>query len=377
MTWRDEFPVDDGIAYLNHAAIGVWPRRTRDAVVAFADENMRRGAAEYPRWLAVERMLRARLATLIGANPDDIALVGSTSDALSIVAQGLDWRAGDAVVIPAGEFPSNRIVWEALAGRGVTVREVDISGGEPESALIAACDARTRLMSVSSVQYASGLRLDLERLGAHCRKQGIVCCVDAIQSLGAMRLDVRACHADVVAADAHKWMLGPEGLALLFVRKGLRQRLQLLRHGWHMVARAGDFEAHEWRPADSGRRFEPGSPNMTGIHALNASLSLLLEIGMEQVERGVLDRARRLMRLLGQTGRFALLTPEEEGRFAGIVTARRVDLDADGHAALQRHLMARGVICAMRGGGIRFSPHFHTPGAALEKAVETAMRFRR
>lgn len=376
MTWRDEFPLEKGLVYLNHAAVGVWPRRAARAACAFAEENMRRGAADYPRWMEVERGLRQRLATMIGATgPDDVALASNTSDALSIVAQGLDWQAGDEVVIPAGEFPSNRMAWEVLADRGVRLREANVACDDPEAALMEAVSARTRLMSVSSVQYATGLRLNLERLGRFCRERDIVFCVDAIQSLGAMRLDVDTCHADVVAADAHKWMLGPEGIALLFVREDLRPRLKLLRHGWHMVERMGDFEARRWRPAVSGRRFEPGSPNMLGIHVLEASLSLLQEVGLANVERMVLDRARRLMGLLESAG-LEVLTPRTEDRFAGIVTARRPGLDAEAHAALYRRLMAEGVICALRGGGIRFSPHFYTPDAALSRAAALAAEVR-
>ncbi len=370
-----EFPLDPGLCYLNHAAVGVWPRRAAEAASAFAEENMRRGAADYPRWLATERRLRRRLADLIGARDSDVALVGSTSDALSIVAAGLDWRSGDAVVIPEGEFPSNRIVWEALADRGVRVIEANIAGNDPEGALIAACDARTRLMSVSHVQFAHGLRLHLEPLGAFCRDRGILFCVDAIQSLGALRLDLAACHADVVAADAHKWMLGPEGIALLYVRPEFRKRLKPRRFGWHMVERMGDFEARAWRPAESARRFEPGSPNMLGIHVLEASLSLLAEVGMGEVEHRVLARARRLMELFDGAGGFEILTPTEPDRHAGIVTVRRRDLGVDAHTALYRHLMQNGVICALRGGGIRFSPHFYTPEERLVRAFELCREF--
>jgi len=372
MNWRDEFPLAEGLAYLNHAAVGVWPRRAARAACAFAEENMRQVAADYPRWMAAERRLRERLAALIGADAADVALAANTSDALSIVAQGLDWRPGDQVVIPAGEFPSNRIVWEALGERGVRVIEVELTDDDPEAGLMAACSSSARLLSVSSVQYARGLRLDLERLGRFCHERGIFFCVDAIQSLGAIRMNVNDCRADVVAADAHKWMLGPEGIALLYVRPELRARLKLLRHGWHMVEKMGDFEAHDWRPATSARRFEPGSPNMLGIHVLDASLSLLLEVGMTEVERRVLERARRLMALFDEAGGFEILTPREESRHAGIVTVRRIGLDAEGHAALYRRLMDRGVICALRGGGIRFSPHFYTPEEALARAVEEA-----
>ncbi|HXH65378.1 MAG TPA: aminotransferase class V-fold PLP-dependent enzyme, partial [Mariprofundaceae bacterium] len=244
-----EFSLDPDILYLNHAAVAPWPRRTEVAVKDFAEQNRRRGSADYPQWLKTERSLRGRLMRLIHAgSSDDIALVKNTSEGLSLVAYGLAWRDSDNIVSTNQEFPSNRIVWESLEGRGVQLRCADITGDDPEAAIIARMDARTRLVSVSSVQYATGLRLDLARLGTACRERGILFCVDAIQSLGALCFDAEACHADFVTADAHKWMLGPEGVALFYSRPEARAKLGLSQYGWHMVEHAGDFERAEWRP---------------------------------------------------------------------------------------------------------------------------------
>jgi len=357
----EEFPLDDNLIYLNHAAVGVWPRRTRDVVVAFADENMRRGAADYPEWMKIERELRGRLKRLLGADSvDDIALSKNTSEALSLIAYGLDWMSGDNVVSSNQEFPSNRIVWESLHSQGVALRQADISLDDPEAAMMNLCDERTRLLSISSVQYGTGLRMDLNRLGRFCRDNGILFCVDAIQSLGALQFDVEACQADFVVADGHKWMLGPEGLAVFYSRAEARNLLKLQQYGWHMVERAGDFDAMEWRPASSARRFEPGSPNMLGIYALNASLSLFEDVGMDKVEEAVLGRAEALMSWVDSESQLELITSDQTGRYAGIVTFRDKRLDVQGHAALYRKLMAAGLICAHRAGGIRFAPHFYS-----------------
>ena len=215
---RREFPLRDDVHYLNHAAVSPWPRRTADAVCRFARENAEQGSLEYATWLRVESDLREQLRRLLNASSaDDIALLKNTSEALSVVAHGVDWRDGDNVVISDQEFPSNRIVWESLAGHGVRVREVDLAAGpDPEQALIGACDQRTRLLAISSVQYGTGLRTDLERLGQRCREREILFCVDAIQSLGTLPMDVKRNHADFVMADGHKWMLGPEGLAVFY-----------------------------------------------------------------------------------------------------------------------------------------------------------------
>ena len=200
--YQDEFDQTNGLRYLNHAAVAPWPRRAADAVSAFARENVAHGASDYPEWLKIEHRLRERLARLLNARAgSDLALVKNTSEALSFVAFGLDWREGDQVVIGNEEFPSNRVVWEALRPRGVEVVEVGLAGDDPEGALLAACGPRTRLLSISAVQYASGLRLDLERIGTGCRRRGVLFCIDAIQQLGALPFDVQAYDCAFAMAD--------------------------------------------------------------------------------------------------------------------------------------------------------------------------------
>jgi len=363
-----EFPQVDDVVYLNHAAVAPWPVRTARAVQAFAEENLRQGAAEYPQWLKIERELRGRLRRLIHAESvEDIALVKNTSEGLSLIAYGLDWRSGDNVVITDQEFPSNRIVWESLGQFGVEVRQAALSQeSTPEASVIARIDERTRLASVSSVQYGTGLRLDCGRIGRVCRENDVLFCVDAIQSLGAICFDAQACQADFVVADGHKWMLGPEGLAVFYSTPEARNRLRLNQYGWHMVQHAGDFDRMDWQVATSAKRFEPGSPNMLGIHALNASLSLLEEVGMERVEQSVLANAAYLIELVQANSELELITPIKEDDHAGIVTFRHRRVD---HAALFRHLTNHKVVCAQRGGGIRFSPHFYT----TQKRIDLAM----
>lgn len=375
MNAHPEFPLDEDLVYLNHAAVSPWPTRTAEAVQQFAQENMRCGSLYYGRWLEVEQGLRESLRVLLNApSADDIALLKNTSEALSVVAYGLDWRAGDVVITTRQEFPSNRIVWESLRERGVEVRLADLEqAATPEEALMALADKRTRLLSVSSVQYATGLRMDLERLGRFCRDNGILFCVDAIQSIGALRMDVQAIGADFVMADGHKWMLGPEGLAVFYTTPESRERLRLNQYGWHMVEHAGDFDRVDWRIAPGARRFECGSSNMLGIHALHASLSLLHETGMAEVEQAVLARAERLFALIRERDELELVTSAADGRYAGIVTFRHCAAD---HAELYRYLTGHGVICALRGGGIRFSPHFYTPLRALSRAMDLVTDYR-
>jgi cysteine desulfurase/selenocysteine lyase len=373
--FEHEFRLADDICYLNHAAVAPWPQRTVDAVQRFAAENGRVGSQHYERWLQTEQQLREQLRQLLNAgSSDEIALLKNTSEALSVVAYGLDWCAGDELVISDQEFPSNRIVWESLAPSGIKVVQVDMrSSSSPEQALLAAITSKTRLLSVSSVQYASGLVLDLEVLGAECRRRGVIFCVDAIQSIGVKPFDVQACQADFVMADGHKWMLGPEGLAVFYCRREWIPRLALRQFGWHMVEAVGDYDRKDWQPAESARRFECGSPNMLGVHALHASLGLLLEVGVDQVSESVSSKVRYLIDLLCEVSA-DIVSPTEPVRRAGIVTFRLPGVASD---ALFRHLQAHGVICALRGGGIRFSPHFYTPRPVLERAVELALQIQK
>lgn len=370
MWWQAEFPQDEGIAYLNHAGVSPWPVCTRDAVAEFAAENVRQGAAAYPRWLEAEQRLKNRLAELINApSSDAIALVKNTSEGLSMIAWGLDWAPGDEVVINRHEFPSNRIVWESLERLGVRVRDVSwtVGDADPEGRLIEAMGPRTRLLAVSTVQYASGERMDIARLVAACRERGVLCCLDGIQSLGALPLDVAALGPDFVVADGHKWLLGPEGLGFLYVRPELIGQLQLYQYGWHMVEHAGDYDREDWTPAANARRFECGSPNMLGVHALAASVSLLLEVGLDTVAENLLDQSRHLMDWVEARPELELITPREQHRHAGIVTFRAPGTDP---RALWKRLASSGVVAAHRMGGIRFSPHFYTEPTRLEYATE-------
>ncbi|MBT8127926.1 MAG: aminotransferase class V-fold PLP-dependent enzyme [Gammaproteobacteria bacterium] len=363
------FQLDPEVIYLNHAAVAPWPLRTAQAVKAFADENARQGSKDYELWLRREKQLRSQLAQLINApSTDAIALLKSTSEGLSLIAYGLPWQAGDNIVIPAEEFPSNRIVWQSLQPLGVETRLIPISGvPDPEQALIDAIDRRTRVLSCSSVQYASGLRLDLERLGQACQGRMTLFCVDAIQSIGALRFDVQACQADFVVADGHKWMLGPEGTALFYCREGLIEQLALKQFGWHMVQEFSDYNRMDWRPHQTAQRFECGSPNMMGVVALHASTALLHEIGMEVIERQVLAISARLIDKLQAVNDIEILSPLDQHRRAGIVLFKHKQVDTDG---LYRHLQEHNVICALRGEGIRFSPHFYTTEAMLDAAID-------
>ena len=363
-----EFNLNDNIIYLNHAAVSPWPARTAKAVQVFAEENMLKGSLDYPEWLKTEVNLRRQAQQLLNAGSlEDIALLKNTSEALSVVAYGLDWKEGDNIVSSDQEFPSNRIVWESLSKKGVEFREADLkSAGSPEDSLFSLADTRTRLITISSVQFSSGLRVDLKRIGEFCKERGLLFCIDAIQSLGAAEFDLNEIHADFVMADGHKWMLGPEGLAIFYCRPDVRERLNINQYGWHMIEAAGDFENRDWAPAKSARRYECGSPNMLGIQALDASLSLLMEAGIKNVEREVLERSEYLFEKINSQPDLELTTSTSPGRYAGIVSFRHKNKD---NSALFQHLTQNNVFCSLRSGSIRVSPHFYTPYDHLDRMI--------
>ena len=363
---KDDFNLDSNLLYMNHAAVAPWPVRTVDAVKKFADENGHVGSSNYLNWLETEQTLKNDLAKLINAaSADEIALLKNTSEGLSIIAKGIQWQSGDNIVISNEEFPSNFIVWDALRAQGVELRIANISDtAYPEKAIIEQMDANTRLLSISAVQYASGLRMNLQVLGKACRSYNALYCVDAIQQIGALQFDVQDMDADFVIADGHKWMLGPEGLALFYCKQSRFEELQLQQFGWHMVDDLSDFNnMKNWQPASNARRFECGSPNTLATHALQASISLLLERGMHNIEIKVLSNVQSLVKLFSQLTDITIISPTDISRHGGIFTFNKQGVDSQ---LLYQHLVSKGVVCAPRGGGIRFSPHYYNQKSELE-----------
>jgi selenocysteine lyase/cysteine desulfurase len=363
----NQFAADDSRCYLNHAAISPWPLCASDAVKAFAAENFQRGPEDYRDWVQRENQLRRDLAKLLNAaSAADIALLKNTTEGICTVAFGLEWHAGDNIVLPLDEFPSNRLPWQAQAGRGVEVRQVDIRAAEDaEAALLDAMDEHTRLLAVSAVQWTDGFRLDLPRLGQACRERDVWFFVDAIQQLGALQLDVSAAAIDFLAADAHKWLLGPEGAAVFFTTAEARSQLQPMQLGWHALANPWSF-SNETTLTQSARKFEAGSPNSLGQVAMHASLGLLLDIGPAEVERRILANTARLMDGLADIRGVEIVSRQEAGRRSGIVSFRHA-----GKPVIELHdeLQQRGLRCSLRNHAIRLSPHCYQDASVMERVL--------
>lgn len=370
-----EFPSMSRWTYLNHAAISPWPNSVREAVIAFADSNTADGPERYADWLANEQALRERYARLISAaSPTEISLVPNTTEGIAIVASGLDWRDGDNVVTAMGEFPSNHMAWAALEHHGVSLRAVDIRGSEsPEDALLNAMDERTRVLTISAVQWTDGLRMQLDTLGQACRTAGVLFFVDAIQQLGALRMDVQTAAIDCMAAGGHKWQLAPEGQGLFYCRMEWRERLQPLKHGWRMLEDPFNFLREKRAVAASGQRFEPGTPNSLGQHGLNAALALQERFGPEWIEHRVLSNTKRLLDGLALIDGVQVVSPKAAERRSGMVSIRP-DIPP---AMLAQRLKAQNIVTVARGELVRFSPHFYQGKAVIDRtlsAVEAAAK---
>ena len=365
--YRSQFPVTESSIYMNHAAVSPISRRVRDAMVSLLDDLQQAGAAHWQRWQATYAAARRSLALLLNAEPSEIAFAKNTSEGISCFANGLDWQPGDEVVSIEGEFPANFYPWKALEKRGVVLRLVAQEHGRvAQKAILEALTPRTRVVAVSFVQYLSGFRLDLEKLGQACAAHGCLLFVDAIQGLGAFPMDVKRAKIAGLAADGHKWMLGPEGSALLYVSREVMERITPSEIGWTTVRHSGDFTRRDLSLWDDARRYECGTLNTVGVYGLGAAVDLLLEIGIQNIAERVLDLTARLRDGLVAQGH-SVLGPcaREEG--SGIVTF--VPRQGTAERLLERFLAHR-VQVAARCGMVRISPHFYNTEEEIDRVLE-------
>jgi len=367
LRFRAEIPVTGTCAYLNHAGMAALPRRAAERMQKLAETVSLTGDR---RWMErnneVERV-RGLAARLLGARePHEVTFAENTSTALSMVAEGLDWKPGDNVVGAALEFPSNVYPWMRLADRGVDYRTVPERDGRiDEDELLALLDERTRMLVLSWVQYASGYRADLARLGAACRKRGVLFVVDVIQGLGALELDVEREQIDIAAASGHKWLLGPEGIGLLYISDRVIERIRPARSGWRSMRDMFDWSRLDIDFREGAKRFESGTLNVYGIHALGGALDLLLEAGIAAVEERVLALTERAAAGLAARG-FTVISSRRAGETSGIVTAVHPTVDAKD---LVHRLAAVDVVAAARAGRFRISPHFYNTEEEIDRCL--------
>ena len=367
-SWRSEFPVTETYVYMNHAGVAPLSRRVRDAMTGFLEDATVNGAVNAKLWEKAAEACRDIAAQFINADPTEIAFMKNTTQGILIAANGIDWRAGDNVVTTAVEFPANIYPWWSLKERyGVQTRMVPERAGRIHiEDVTSAIDEHTRVVTISHVEFASGFRNDIQALGEICRERDIWFVVDAIQSLGAIEVDVKSCHVDILAADGHKWLLAPEGAAIFYCADEKRDRLINTNVGWASVVNPRDFLNYDLTQKSDATRFEEGSYNSVGLYGLKAAIELLLDIGIPTVEAHILELTEHLMAGLEAKG-YRVVTPRANSERAGIVI-----FESNQHtpAEIYEMLHAENIITAERGSGVRVSPHFYNTKSEVERLLE-------
>lgn len=362
---RSECPVTTHWAYFDHAAVAPLTERARQTLVAWAGDLAENGVVHDSARVHRIEEVRRLAGQLLHADPLDIAFIKNTSEGIGIVAEGLRWQVGDNVVTAEEEYPANLYPWMNLAERGVELRRVPSREGRLLlDDLRAAIDGRTRLVSLSFVEYASGFRNDLYAIGQLCREKDVLFFVDAIQGLGVLPLDVQNTPIDFLAADGHKWLLGPEGAGLFWIRREMIDRLHPVGIGWNSVIDSRNFNHVELRLKPHAGRWESGSLNVGGILALGASMELLLATGIEAIAERVLQLTDYLCERAQHAG-VEVYSSRRPSEASGIVSLR---LPGDVRAFVRRCRDA-GIIVNQRAGRLRVSPHAYNTAAELDRLI--------
>ena len=363
---RKYFPVVDELIYLDHAGVSPLSTRVVGAVEGFLQRACEGGGIYTQEFDQEVERVRDQAACLIGAHPDEIAFAKNTSEALSWVAAGINWFPEDKIIINDLEFPSNVYPWMNLKEIGVQLKTISASDGRITPEMIeSSLDPRTRLVALSSVQYQNGFRANLEKIGKICRERGILFCVDGIQSVGAIPLDVHDEKIDFLAADGHKWMLAPEGVAIFYCRRENLELLKPVSVGWKSVVKPREFDRIDFTLRSDAARFECGSLNILGIFALGSALDLLIEIGIEAIYERILTLTNYIYKEAKER-EVPVLSPWGKGERSGIVGLKVQD-----PKFVHRKLLTEKIVTAVRGNALRLSPHFYNTEAEIQQFFET------
>ncbi|MCC6860752.1 MAG: aminotransferase class V-fold PLP-dependent enzyme [Bryobacterales bacterium] len=362
-TCRDQFPVTENLIYLNHAGVAPLSRPAAEAMQSLTRDALEHGSYHYGDWLATYDGLRTSAARLIHCRPAEIAIVKNTSEGIVTLSEGLDWRPGDKIVAFREEFPANYFPWKRLERKGARIEWLSFL--DPLDRIDEACRG-ARLLSISFVQYLSGYRAGLDAIGEICHRRGCVFFVDAIQGLGAFPLDVEKARIHALAADGHKWLLGPEGCGILYIKQELQDSVEPPEFGWTNVAGYHDYASRDMALRRDAGRYECGTLNTVGCYGLRAAIDFLLEIGVENVAPAVQSLADRLAEGVLAKG-YELAVPRTPDNGAGIVSFRKDGVDP--HQVV-RELKSQRIVAAPRQGWIRMSPHFYISPEEIERVIE-------
>jgi selenocysteine lyase/cysteine desulfurase len=360
------FPSASRLIWLHHAGVSPLCAPAAEAMIGLAADARDWASAHYEHWMQAYEGLRESAARLIHASPREIAIVKNTSEGIATVQMGIEWRPKDKVVAFREEFPSNYYPWKLLEEKGVEV--VWLSIEDPLDRIDQAA-AGARLLAVSHVNYLTGRRVDLAGIGEICHRHGVFFLVDAIQGLGVFPIDVEAMHIDALSADGHKWLMGPEGCGILYVRRDRQEEVRPVEFGWTNVAGFADYASRDMTLRADAGRYECGTLNTVGIYGLRAAIDYALSVGVSGIGSRVLDLAERLAAGAAEQG-YQLAVPFERHRCAGIVTIRKPDVDS---RLVVSRLKNHGAVAAPRQGWARLSPHFYQTPAAMDFVCQSLM----
>jgi selenocysteine lyase/cysteine desulfurase len=361
--YAHQFPVRDRLIYLNHSAVAPLSRPAAEAMQWLAQDCLEYGSLHYDRWLAAYDGLRSAAARLVNSEPSEIALVKNTSEGIATVAIGLDWKVGDRMVGFREEFPANYFPWKRLEEKGVRVTWLSVE--DPLERIDEAARG-AKLLALSFVQFLSGYRAPIQAIGEICQRNRCIFLVDAIQGLGAFPVDVKAWGIDALAADGHKWMLGPEGCGILYINQVLQDRVEPVEFGWTNVAKYADYASRDMALRPDAGRYECGTLNTIGCFGLRASIEFLLEVGPGIIAPVIQNLGDRIATGVQAKGYEVLgnRTPETG---AGIVSFRKAGAEA---GEIVRKLRTAGIVAAPRAGWVRSSPHFYISPEDIDRMVE-------
>jgi len=364
---RKAMPITKNWAYFDHAAVAPISGPAAEVLQEWLAEAAEHGDTKWPDWARQLSETRHAAAELVGADTDEIALVPNTTAGINLVAEGLDWQSGDNVVTLDDEFPANVYPWLFLESRGVEIRRVPTTDGRVDlDQLAESCDQRTRVVSISWVGYGTGCRRDLAAIAEIAHRNQSLFLVDAIQGLGVFPLDVRKLGIDCLAADGHKWLLGPEGAGIAYMSRDCLKQLKPIGVGWQSVVHAQDFSRIELDLKPTAARYEGGSHNMAGFLALGASLRLLLSLGIEEVAATIIDFTDTACEQLQELGA-KICSPRSGAERSGIVS---FELPGHDPTQVRRHCLDQGVVLNCRAGRLRISAHAYNNEQDLEKLKE-------
>jgi selenocysteine lyase/cysteine desulfurase len=369
---RSFFPyMNNGIIYFNYASTAPISTIVKERINEFIKERSEAALDDYWAFKAVADETKNILGDMINCSGDRIAFLDNTANGIICLALGIHWKSGDRIILNDAEFPANVYPFLQLKEKGV---EVDIlksnNGIVTAEEIIDAIQPRTKLISISFVQFLSGYRIDLQKIGKVSRERGIIFSVDSIQGLGAIRLDVEKCNIDFLANGTQKWMLGLQGLAFIYVRKELQDKMESAPVGWLAVKDAWKLLEFDLTTKETAERFQPGTLNNLGIYAFNSSMKFLKEFGFDEIEKQILSNSKYFIDELENIGHKSPLYSLPEQHLSGIVSFRT----GNGQKILE-HLNQKKIVCSLREGYIRFAPHFFNTKQDIDFVVDTLKNF--